>query len=136
MRQFVFVVPRGSPASVSATRLREAESLRAKFSDCERDIALAREYSEVVVRDPVIRISSDLPQRLQQLLEKTPDGRMTPPEPTAAGIEVVAVCGRKETIADLSSRTEIRNQLLTQRLETQEKQVLDRLRKQTIIEYR
>src|SRR5690606_11334068 len=95
MRQIVFIVPRSSPDSARSARLKEAESLRAKFSDCERDLSLAREYREVVVKEPVIRISTDLPQRLRDLLEKTPDGRMTPPEPTAAGIEVVAVCARK-----------------------------------------
>ena len=136
MRQFVFVVPRGSPAALGTQRLREAESLRAKFSDCDRDVQLAREYQEVVVKDPVIRISTDLPKRLQELIEKTPDGRMTPPEPVAAGIEVVAVCNRKETVADVSARREIRDQLLSNRIEAQEKQILEKLRRQTIIEYK
>ncbi len=136
MRQVVFVVPRSSPDSARAARLKEAESLRAKFSDCERDLALAREYREVVVKDPVVRISTDLPQRLRELLEKTPDGRMTPPEPTAAGIEVVAVCGRKETVADLSSRTEIREELLSKRVDSQEKKILDDLRRRAVIDYR
>ena len=136
MRQFVFVVPRGSPDSARAARVKEAESLRSKFSDCERDIQLAREYREVVVMDPVIRISTDLPQRLRQLIEKIPDGQMTPPEPTASGIEVVAVCGRKETVADLGSRKEIRDQLLSQRVEGQEKKILENLRRQAIIDYR
>ena len=136
MRQFVFVVPRGSPQGVSERRLKEAESLRAKFSDCDRDVQLAREYPEVVVRDPVIRISTDLPPRLQELIEKIPDGKMTPPEAVAAGVEVVAICGRKETVADVSARREIRDQLLTNRIESQEKQVLDQLRRQSIIEYK
>ncbi len=136
MRQVVFVVPRGSPDSARASRLKEAESLRAKFQDCERDLALAREYREVVVRDPVVRISTDLPQRLRDLIEKTPDGRMTPPEPTASGVEVVAICARKETVADLNSRTEIREELLTQRVDAQEKKILDDLRRKAVIDYR
>jgi peptidyl-prolyl cis-trans isomerase SurA len=136
MRQVVFVVPRTSPDATKIARLKEAESLRAKFSDCERDLALAREYREVVVKDPVVRISTDLPQRLRELLEKTPDGRMTPPEPTAAGIEVVAVCGRKETVADLGSRSEIRDELLNQRIDSQEKKILDDLRRRAVIDYR
>jgi peptidyl-prolyl cis-trans isomerase SurA len=136
MRQFVFVVPRGSPQAATEKRLKEAEALRSKFSDCDRDIQLAREYREVVVRDPVVRISTDLPQRLQELIEKTPDGKMTPPEAVAAGIEVVAVCGRKETVADVGARREIRDQLLSNRFESQEKQVLDQLRRQSIIEYK
>jgi peptidyl-prolyl cis-trans isomerase SurA len=136
MRQVVFVVPRGSPDSARAARLKEAEALRAKFQSCETDLALAREYREVVVREPVIRISTDLPQRLRELIEKTPDGRMTPPEPTAAGIEVVAICGRKETVADLNSRTEIREELLSQRIDSQEKKILDDLRRKAVIDYR
>ena len=136
MRQVVFVVPRGSPDSARSARLKEAESLRSKFSDCERDLALAREYREVVVKEPVIRISTDLPQRLRELLEKTPDGRMTPPEPTAAGIEVVAICGRKETAGDLGSRTEIREELLSKRIDSQEKKILDDLRRRAVIDYR
>jgi peptidyl-prolyl cis-trans isomerase SurA len=136
MRQVVFVVPRGSPDSARAARLKEAESLRAKFQDCERDLALAREYREVVIRDPVVRISTDLPQRLRDLIEKTPDGRMTPPEPTASGIEVVAICARKETVADLNSRTEIREELLSRRVDAQEKKILDDLRRKAVIDYR
>lgn len=136
MRQVVFVVPRGSPDSVRAARVREAESLRAKFSSCEQDFHLAREYREVVVMDPVIRISTDLPERLRELLAKTPNGRMTPPEPTPSGIEVVAICNRKETVADLSSLTDIRQQLLSQRVDTQEKRILENLRRKAIIEYR
>jgi peptidyl-prolyl cis-trans isomerase SurA len=136
MRQFVFIVPRGSSDAFRANRVREAEALRSKFHDCERDIALAREYSEVVVMDPVVRISSDLPPRLQQLLEKTPDGSMTPPEPTGSGIEVVAVCGRKDTVADLGSRREIREELLARRVDVQEKTIIEDLRRKAIIEYR
>lgn len=136
MRQVVFIVPRSAPDSARAMRAKEAESLRAKFADCERDLPLAREYREVVIMDPVVRISTDLPQRLRDLLEKTPDGRMTPPEATPSGIEVVAICSRKETVADLSSRSEIREQLLAQRVEAQEKQILENLRRQSIIDYR
>jgi peptidyl-prolyl cis-trans isomerase SurA len=136
MRQFVFVVPRGSSDAFRANRVREAEALRSKFNDCERDTALAREYSEVVIMDPVARISSDLPPRLQQLLEKTPDGKMTPPEPTTNGIEVVAVCGRKDTVADLGSRREIREELLARRVDVQEKAIIEDLRRKAIIEYR
>jgi peptidyl-prolyl cis-trans isomerase SurA len=83
-----------------------------------------------------VRISTDLPQRLRDLIEKTPDGRMTPPEPTASGIEVVAICARKETVADLNSRTEIREELLSRRVDAQEKKILDDLRRKAVIDYR
>ncbi len=136
MRQIVFVVPRGSPAALRSARVREAEALRARFTSCDEGIQFAREYRDVVIKDPVIRISSDLPARFQTLLEQTSDGRLTPPEPTVAGIEVVAVCDRKETTADVTSQREVKEQLLSQRIASEEKQLLELFRRQAIIEYR
>ncbi len=136
LQQIVLVVPRGAPEGVRAGRLKEAEALRARFTDCETGVPIAREIREVVVKDPVVRTSSDLGTQYKKLLDGTADGRMTPPEITTTGIEVVAVCSRREVIADISSRREFREELLTRRLGEFEKTYLDRLRKQSIIEYR
>jgi peptidyl-prolyl cis-trans isomerase SurA len=136
MRQIVFIVPRGSPPALRSARTREAEALRARFTDCNGGVQFAREYRDVVVKDPIIRISTDLPARLQTLIEQTSDGRLTPPEPTTAGIEVVAVCDRKEISSDLTSQRGVKDQLMAQRVASEEKQLLDQFRRQAIIEYR
>jgi peptidyl-prolyl cis-trans isomerase SurA len=106
LRQIVFIVPRGSSDTVRATRVREAEAFRKTFTNCQDGFTIARQQREVVVKDPVVRLSTDLNARLRELLEKTPIGALTPPEPIQGGIEVVAVCDRKETIADVSPRRE------------------------------
>ena len=95
-----------------------------------------RELREVVIKEPIVRLSSDLGVQYKQLLDRTPDGKMTPPEAIATGIEVVAICGRKEVIADVSSRREFREELLSKRLADYEKSLLDYFRKQSIIDYR
>lgn len=136
LRQIVFVVPRGSSDTVRATRVREAEAFRKTFTNCEDGFAIARQQREVVVKDPVVRLSSDLNTRLRELLDKTPIGALTPPEPIPGGIEVVAVCGRKETIADVSSRREVREELLGKRIQLGDKELLDKFRSRSIIEYR
>lgn len=133
MQQVIFVVRRGAPGEVRQARLKEAESLRARISSCNQVESLAREYREVVIKPPVHRFSSDLPPNLQKLLQTLPDGRMTPPEVTANGIEVVAVCERKEVPADISSNRELRNELLGQRLQAYEKRILDKMRQTSII---
>jgi peptidyl-prolyl cis-trans isomerase SurA len=133
MQQVIFVVRRGAPDNVRQARLKEAESLRARLSSCNQVDSLAREYREVVIKPPVNRFSSDLPASLQKLLQTLPDGRMTPPEVTANGIEVVAVCGRKEVPADISSNRELRNELLGQRLQAYEKKIIDKMRQTSII---
>ncbi len=136
LRQIVFVVPRGSSDTVRATRVREAEAFRKIFTNCQDGFAIARQQREVVVKDPVVRLSSDLNTRLRELLDKTPIGALTPPEPIPGGIEVVAVCDRKETIADVSSRREVREELLGKRIQLGDKELLDKFRARSIIEYR
>ena len=134
MRQVIFVTRRGAPDTVRAARAKEAESFRTRVTSCEEVPQLARQYSEVVVKEPVRRLSSDLAPALQKLLESLPDGRMTPPEVTALGIEVVAICNRREVPADISSNRELRNELLGQRLQAYEKRILDKMRRTSIIQ--
>lgn len=134
MQQVIFVVRRNAPDSLRATRAKEAESLRARVTSCGQVSALAGEYKEVVVKQPVRRLSSDLSTSLQKLLETLPDGRMTPPEITANGIEVVAICDRREVPADISSNRDLRNELLGKRLESYEKRILDKMRQTSIIQ--
>jgi len=134
MRQVIFVVRRNAPDSQRAARFKEAESLRGRVASCDQVPQIAREYSEVVVKPPIRRLSSDLAPTLQKLLESLPDGRMTPPEVTANGIEVVAICDRREVPADISSNRELRNELLGKRLEAYEKRILDKMRQTSIIQ--
>jgi len=136
LRQIVFVVPRGSSDAVRLGRAREAEAFRKAFTNCQDGLAIARQQREVVVKDPVVRLSTDLNTRLRELLDKTPIGALTPPEPIPGGIEVVAVCDRKETIADVSARREMREELLGKRIQLGDKELLDKFRARSIIEYR
>lgn len=134
MQQVIFVVRRNAPDAQRAARAKEAESLRGRVSSCQQVTELARQYSEIVVKPPVRRMSSDLSPQLQKLLESMPDGRMTPPEVTTNGIEVVAICERREVPADISSNRELRNELLGQRLQAYEKRMLDKMRQTSIIQ--
>ena len=60
LRQIVFVVAKGTPDAAKADRQKEAEALRARFLSCEEGVQIAREYREVVIKDPVRRLSTDL----------------------------------------------------------------------------
>lgn len=136
LQPIIFVIGRHAPNAARIARLKEAEAFRSRFAGCQEGIPMAREMREVVVKDPLVKSSADLGAQYKKLLDDTPDGKMTPPEVTAAGIEVVAVCSRKEVIADISSRKEFRNALLSRRVSDLEKRYIEKLRKQSIIEYR
>jgi peptidyl-prolyl cis-trans isomerase SurA len=136
MRPVVFIVPRGSADAVIEARKREAETLRARFANCTDGIAFARALPDVAVRDQVSKYSADLAQQLREILDSTAVGHLTPPETIADGVQMFAVCAKKETKTDTPGLTEIRNQMFQQKFGAQAKRYLDTLRRQAMIEYK
>jgi peptidyl-prolyl cis-trans isomerase SurA len=136
IRQIVLVVGRTDPPQARAQRLAEANALRARFNDCDAGIAEARAMREVVVRDPVIRTSPDVAAPLRKILDDTPIGRTTPPEVTRAGIEMVAICNKREVVGDSVQKKEVQSELQTKQFEQQSARLLEEARKGALIEYR
>jgi len=136
IRQIVLVVSRTAPPATRSQRLSEANALRGRFNDCDSGIEAARAMREVVVRDPVIRTSADISAPLRKLLNDTPIGRTTPPEVTQAGVELVAICNKREVIGDSAEKREVRDQLQAKQFEAQSKRLLEEARKTALIEYR
>ncbi len=137
LRPILFVVARGSPPGLVETRKREAEALRARFNNCEDGIALARGLREVAVRQSVVKMSAELPPALRDVLEKTEVGRLTAPEVTAQGVEVYALCAKKQSSAEnVPGRREVRDELFSERFQSHATRYLKELRSQAMIEYR
>ncbi len=136
MRPVVFIVPRGSPEAAYESRKRDAEALRARFANCDDGVSFARALPDVAVRDQVSKYSADLAQQLRDILDGTAIGRLTPPETTAEGVQMFAVCAKKETKSDTPEMKEIREQMFQQKFGAQAKRYLDTLRRQAMIEYK
>ena len=136
MRPVVFIVPRGSPDAAYEARKREADALRGRFTSCGEGVAFARALPDVAVRDQVSKYSADLAQQLRQILDGTAVGHLTPPEQTAEGIQMFAVCAKRETKSDTPEMREVRDQMFQQKFGAQAKRYLDSLRRQAMIEYK
>lgn len=136
MRPVVLIVPRGSPDAVYDARKRDAEALRSRFLNCNDGVAFARALPDVAVRDQVSKFSADLAQQLRDILDSTAIGHLTPPEQTTEGIQMFAVCAKKETKSDTPEMHQIRDQMLQQRFGAQAKRYLENLRRQAMIEYK
>lgn len=130
------VVARGASEAVKDSKRREAENLRERFVACNEGLTLARALRDVAVRDPVHRSSADLAPQLRELLDNMPIGRLTTPEVTAQGLQMYALCSKKESSAESSVKREMREQIYTKRFETESKKFLDEIRKQAMIEYK
>jgi peptidyl-prolyl cis-trans isomerase SurA len=136
MRPVILIVPRGSPEGTIEARKKDAEALRGRFQNCDEGIPFARALSEVAVRDQVSKFSADLPQALRQILDSTAVGHLTPPETTSEGVQMFAVCAKKETKSDTPGMHEIRDQMFQQKFGAKAKHYLDDLRRAAMIEYR
>jgi len=136
LRPVLFVVPRGSPDPVFEARKKEADALRLRFLTCAEGIPFARALHEVAVRDQVIKFSADLPQALRDILDKTDVGHLTPPEQTAEGVQVFALCSKKENKSETPGRREVRDEIFQQKFGAQAKRYLAQIRREAMIEYK
>ncbi len=134
LRPILFVVPRGSPESTVETRRREAEALRSRFQNCEEGLPFARALRDVAVRDPIVKSSADLAPALREIIDNTPVGRLTSPETTTQGVELFALCAKKETKLDAPALREVRQEMFAEQFQAKSKRFLDELRRGAMIE--
>jgi peptidyl-prolyl cis-trans isomerase SurA len=131
----IVVIPPGSSAAVMDDKKREAESLRGRFVTCKDGLQFARALRDVAVREAITKNSSDLAPALRDLLASIELGRLTAPEVTPQGLQMFAVCDKKETKTDSPIKSQLRQELFAKRFENQAKQYLEEIRKQAMIEY-
>jgi peptidyl-prolyl cis-trans isomerase SurA len=136
LRPIIMVVPRGSPDAVYQARKHDADLLRGRFSNCDSGVAFAQGLPEVAVRDVVYKSSADLPQELRNILDNTELGHLTPPEQTGEGIQMFAVCSKKESTTDTPEAKKLRDEMFEKKFGAKAKQYLADLRRQAMIEYK
>jgi peptidyl-prolyl cis-trans isomerase SurA len=137
LRPILFFVPPGSPETSVEGRKREAEALRGRFQGCDDGITFARALKDVAVREQVIRSSADIPPELRKVLAGIEVGRLTPPEVTKYGVEMFAICAKKESAADNTLvRRQARETVMAERYEQRSKQYLEEIRRGAMFEYK
>ena len=136
MQPIVLIVPRGSSPAFLETRKKEAEAYRSRVASCEEANSLFRSTPNATIRDTVTKTTAELPEALRKLLDDTPIGRLTAPEVTKNGIEMVVLCSRKPTMIDTPKKREVREKMYQEKYEKTQKAYLEDLRKSAMIEYR
>ena len=135
MRPVVLIAARADAATIEQRR-KEAEALRARVQSCDDAVTLFRSMRGAAVKELIVKTSADLPPALRDILDKTTVGRLTAPEVTKQGVEMVALCSRKPTTADTPQKREARDKLYQQKFEAKSKEYLADVRKSAMIEYR
>jgi peptidyl-prolyl cis-trans isomerase SurA len=130
------VVPRGGDDGSLSAKRNIADNLRGRFVSCNEGLAMARALRDVAVREPITRNSADLTPQLRELLGNIEVGHLTPPEVTSQGLQMFAVCNKKETTSESPLRRETREQIFAKRFEAESKRYLEEIRKSAMIEYK
>jgi peptidyl-prolyl cis-trans isomerase SurA len=133
LRPILFLVPKGA-SELAEARRKDAEALRGRFTDCDGGLKFARTLRDVAVRDVIVKSSSDLLPALREILDKTEIGHLTAPEVTPQGIQLFALCERKETTEDTPEKRQARDKLFSEKFQIKAKRYLQELRKQAMIE--
>lgn len=132
LRQIVFVLPAKANAAAIEARIRDAQALRNRFTDCGTGVQLARALPDVAVKEALTRTSDALSVPLRTLLSDTPEGHLTPPERSPAGIELVAVCQKSDS-DPTTLRDRVQNELITSKLETVAETMYKQIRAAAVI---
>jgi peptidyl-prolyl cis-trans isomerase SurA len=133
MRPILFLVPPGSQPPAIEARRKEADALRSRFKNCEEGLTAAR-AAGAIIRDQVIRNSGDMNPELRKILDAVPVGQLTAPEISRLGVEMHAICGKREAKADAAGKKQTREKMFSERFEQQSKTYLARLRREALIE--
>jgi peptidyl-prolyl cis-trans isomerase SurA len=133
LRPILFMVPTGNGSMIEARR-KDADALRARFMNCESGVPAARAQHDVIIRPPVTKNSADFPAPLREILNKTEIGHLTPPETTTDGVEVYALCDRKETKSETPEKRAAKEKIFASKFDALSKSQLRELRRGAMIE--
>lgn len=136
IRQVIFVLPKGASDAQVAQRKQEASAARGRFRSCEQGIEFLKSLRDVAIKEPSSRQALQLSPALRETLEKTPVGTMSPPDKGDQGIEMVAVCERKEGSGLGALQQVVEEKMKDEQYDIQARKYLNDLRLRAVIEYR
>lgn len=136
LKQIIFVVPKGSTSGYTAQRRREAESFRLRFAGCANAVEQSKGLRDVAVRDMGRRNTSELTGPQGEAIKKTLVGKTTPPNTTDNGVELVAVCSKRDMQSESQARAAVEYKLAQKVGGDVAKDYLKELKDKAVIEYR
>jgi peptidyl-prolyl cis-trans isomerase SurA len=134
LRPILFIVPPGASEQVIDGRKREAEALRVRFENCDAGLKFAGALRDVAVRDQIVKSSADLPPAMRKVLDDVAIGKLTSPDVTPQGIQMFALCAKRENQVDSAATKEARDEIFAAQFQAKSKRFLEELRRGSMIE--
>ncbi|MCC2113198.1 MAG: SurA N-terminal domain-containing protein [Hyphomicrobiales bacterium] len=136
LKQVIFVYPESASNAFKNQRRREAEALRSRFASCDTGLQLVGNLRDVAVKEIGWRTSAEFPAALREELNTTDVGKLTKPSLADKGVEMIAICEKRETNRDTAARAEAQEELLNEEGLILARRYIRDLRQDAVIEYR
>lgn len=133
LQQVILAVSKDRPPEA---RMREAEALRSRITSCDGLVEAVKAVPEAVVKPLGKRTEDEMPEAFRGLLADVPVGHLSKPNPTPMGIEMAAVCGKRELKGDFQVRSKVEEELRAQEGEVFARRYINDLRRIAVIDYR
>lgn len=118
------------------SRTAQANQYRKNFNGCDSAVELSLSYRDAAVRKLGRRHSTQLAEPVAAELAKLSVGNISKPRTVANGVQMLAIC-QKSAAEDLTFvKNKLRNDVGTEKLETEADAYLEKLRKEASIERR
>jgi peptidyl-prolyl cis-trans isomerase SurA len=136
LQQVVVIVPRSASEAEKQRRQGIANQFRSRFSGCSSTQGLVQQYRDVVFRQLGKRTSAQFGEEDITYLNSIPIGGLGEPRERNNGLEMVAVCNKREIEDDTAQRQQVENQLMSERGNILARRLLIDLRQSAIIDRR
>ena len=134
IQQIVFVVPASKRSTLLKRRRAEANSFRTRVNGCQNARTLAASLKDVTVLDRGRLLESKLPPRWAKQIKATPPGKVTRVQDDVKGVEMIAVCNRREVIGkSTASADAFSDGKFAEKASSTEKKYLKELKDRAII---
>ncbi len=136
LKQVAVALPTGASAEDEAAARAKLLSVRPQITSCETLETAARGTQGVVAGDLGEAELGDLAPQFREVAEGLQVGQVSEPVRTAAGLHLVAVCGKRAAGGEIADREQIENRLYTQQLGMIARRYMRDLRTSATIETR
>lgn len=120
----------------AAERRRVAETLRGQVNGCETLVQRVRAVRDAAARDPIRRLSTELPAQISEMLGRVQVGRTSDIQQTALGYEFLVVCATRDVPGRDATTAQVRQELMSQEMEQAGRRFLTEARQRAQIERR
>jgi peptidyl-prolyl cis-trans isomerase SurA len=110
LQQVIFVVPAAERGAKLASRKREAEAMRQRFSGCDSTREFAKGLIDVTVRDLGRVLAPELPPDWADSVKAAKAGSATGVRETERGVEFIGICSQREVSDDRVAQMVFQNE--------------------------